>query len=979
MGTFDIRPDAPGLLRVESLNTTIKFDRTGPTTGRISWNIPTPAAGCTADTQAYCGMLVTLDTTPASSSKLPTNNTVYSSDPTGDANLFAGDKIGTAMVVGAFYQDRDTTFFDVTGLKQNSPYYVSGFPVDCEFRYFKEGVHAYSTDMRTEESDIHKDTNGSQVVALNGEMGVQPTDVTGLVNNIEYTFDLQLGTVPAPQGPTYNQQCLPTTATYNISVMGENAGTYSALVDEINKQLSLLDHPAMGPQPPNTNAYFYNLTAKKLFLWNGYTHVEQEHIRSATAPNIVADGTYWYHPTTNVLKKYVAASWVVVNYIRLETDPTAPACDTYWYDGTTGYRWNGITWQPVVTYTQVDNPSFIVTPACGAFWYDTIRSTLSAWDDGLDMWTVTTAVQYHIAPNTLPQGTYWFNEAGNQLLIRTGASWTAAVNVSISENAPSTPANGKYWYNPTTLELYQYNSTTSTWVQLDVVVFPTDPTDVDSCELWWDTDTDVLSMWNSVQSVWEPVSTFFQQDIDPTEPPTITNGSVWFDPDTQTLAVWQDVCFKDTLFINWPTDPTVGLPAGTVWVQPSTGIVREWNGTSWVVVAPTVSTNDPALLPAGTYWFNTGTSALSQWNGLAWVSLVYSSYPLTPTKDTTWFDTSTNTLMVWNGTTWEVGTTRATASLNCAGNIEIVDNNPGSLSMVKITDVTLFAALDVDASILSPQPGTDGVSRESSYLELGIGTDGSPDERLKLMNEIRYDLGYPTVDVELSNEQLDLAITKSLEEIRSKTSVAYKRGFFFMHINAETQRYLLTNKIQGMNKIVTVLGVYRLTSSFLSSAHGAGVYGQIVIQHLYNMGTFDLLSFHLMSEYTELMEMLFAGRITFTWNENRRELWIHQRFPFHERMVLIEAATERTEQDIISDRWCRPWLRKYASAQARLMLAEIRGKYSTLPGAGGGVTLNASDLRQKATEDIQACMDEIDNYQVDKPEDYGLGAQFVLG
>jgi hypothetical protein len=761
--------------------------------------------------------------------------------------------------------------------------------------------------------------------------------------------------------------------------MGETAGTYGAMVDEINKQLSMLDHPAMGPQPPNTNAYFYNVAAKKLFLWDGYQHVEQEHIRSNTAPNIVASGTYWYHPDTHVLKKYNGAAWVTTPYIRIDTDPTSPECGTYWFNGTTAYRWNGVTWEPAVTYIQVDNPSFGITPACGAYWYDTIRSTLSEWDDILMMWTVTTAVQYHIAPNALPDGTYWFNEASSQLFMRTGASWTQATNVSISENAPLVPANGKYWYNPTTLELFQYSSTTSTWVQLDVIVFPSDPTDIESNELWWNTDTDVLSMWNGVQSTWVPVTEFYQQDTDPSDAPTITNGSAWYDPDTQTLAIWTDVCFIDTPFINWATDPTVGLPVGTVWLQPTTGIANEWNGTAWVVITPVVSTDDPTALPAGTYWFDTSTSALAQWNGTAWVSLVYSTRPLTPTKDTYWFDTSTNTLMVWDGTTWVVATTRATASLNCAGNLTIVDNNPGSLSLVQITDVNLFAALNTDATIQQPQPGTDGVSRESSYLELGIGTDGSPDERLKLMNELRYELGYPTVDVELTNEQLDYAITKALEEIRSKTSVAYKRGFFFLHINAETQRYLLTNKIQGMNKIVTVLGVYRLTSSFLASAHGAGVYGQIVIQHLYNMGTFDLLSFHLMAEYTELMEMLFAGRITFTWNEQRRELWIHQRFPFHERMCLVEAAIERTEQDIISDRWCRPWIRKYAAAQARLMLAETRGKYASLPGAGGGVTLNASDLRQKATEDIQACMDEIDNYQVDKPEDYGIGAQFVLG
>jgi hypothetical protein len=59
MGTFDIRQDAPGLLRAESLNITLKFDRTGPSTGRISWNIPAPAAGCTAETQSYAVQYIT--------------------------------------------------------------------------------------------------------------------------------------------------------------------------------------------------------------------------------------------------------------------------------------------------------------------------------------------------------------------------------------------------------------------------------------------------------------------------------------------------------------------------------------------------------------------------------------------------------------------------------------------------------------------------------------------------------------------------------------------------------------------------------------------------------------------------------------------------------------------------------------------------------------------------------------------------------
>ena len=61
------------------------------------------------------------------------------------------------------------------------------------------------------------------------------------------------------------------------------------------------------------------------------------------------------------------------------------------------------------------------------------------------------------------------------------------------------------------------------------------------------------------------------------------------------------------------------------------------------------------------------------------------------------------------------------------------------------------------------------------------------------------------------------------------------------------------------------------------------------------------------------------------------------------------------------------------------MLAEQRGKYATLPGANGAVTLNAAELRQAANDEITECMQEIFDYVADKPEDYGSGTQFILG
>ena len=138
MSTFDISNDAPNMLRYEAVTMSVKLDRTSDTTARISRTVPMPAAGCSSEDQAYCGIVITLDTVPANISKTPTNGVMYTSDSNVDQNVFVGDSIGTSKVVGAFYNDRTSTYVDLTGLSPNVAYYVTGYPVDCELRYYVE-------------------------------------------------------------------------------------------------------------------------------------------------------------------------------------------------------------------------------------------------------------------------------------------------------------------------------------------------------------------------------------------------------------------------------------------------------------------------------------------------------------------------------------------------------------------------------------------------------------------------------------------------------------------------------------------------------------------------------------------------------------------------------------------------------------------------------------------------------------------------
>lgn len=984
MGTFDIKPDAPGQLRAESLNINIKFERTGPTTGRVSWNIPTPSAGCSSDTQAYCGMLVTIDNTPASGDKIPTDGAIYTSDPTADVNLFAGDMLGTAKIIGAFYEDRTTTFLDIVGLTPNTPYYVSGFPTDCQYRYHKEGVHAYSLNFDNKGTT---GTSGSQIVLLDvtkTQPGVNLNDFTGLMPGITYDFQIQLNVIPKPRNPVDPAYCNPAPITYTIRVNGTNATTYSDLINEINKQLSLLDNSVQGPFAPNTGTFYWDGESSIVYQWNGTSNDVIPAIIQPTNPTANLTGSYWLNPTTTDLKFWNGSSWIDVVVINSDIDPKQPIANkSYWYSNTLGgHYWNGVTWCSSEILSQNTDPSSPIVIPDDAFWINTTDGGLYKWDNILEIWVAVDALQSEQDPSNLLNGTYWFDESSNTLNAWNIPSigWNEQYNVSISEREPTTPAPGKFWYNPTTQILKQWNALLSVWNILDVLSYPSDPAIRSSCDLWWNTLDGTLFVWDTLNTQWVQATHLYDQSDDPNNPITFVNGTMWYNPDTKQLYVWNNNCFNLVEYVDYPTDPTTILSPGVVWHNTTLDIWLSLSLTQeWETISPTISLNDPSILPVGTYWFNTTNNSLQSWNGVSWISVLFTTTNPKPTNGTLWFDTNVDKLKEWNGISWILAPVKATVELDCHGNMLFTDTSIGSLSFVKLTDITLFKSLSVPYIFNPTKPGTDGISSGPSYNEIGVGTDGSVDERLQLMTEIRYELGYPVVDVELTNEQLDYAISKALSELRAKSGIGYKRGFFFMATQPETQRYLLTNKVGGFNKIVDILGIQRLTSSFLSSAHGAGVYGQIVLQHLYNMGTFDLLSYHIMAEYTKTMEILFAARLTYTWNEQSRELWIHHRFPYSEPYVSVEASVERTEQDIMTDRYSRPWVRRYATAVARLMLAEIRGKYSTLPGAGGGVTLNANDLRIAAKEDMEMCLKEIEDFLADNPDQYGMATTFIFG
>jgi hypothetical protein len=964
---FEPYGDSPNQIRFEGQEIQLKLERTSPTTARISWNIPAPAAGCSADKQAYDGIVITLDTSRTRPSKNPTDGVKYESDPTASETLFAGDKLDTSHVVGAFYNDKTTVYVDVSDLSPDESYYASGFAVDQVLQYHTQGVHSYSLPVESV-GNVVDATHGSQTIGLgNTYSGTDPINLPAG----PFSFEILIDDPDKNGNAGYSPKDQPGYKTIQIS--GTGLSTWGDLVNEIEKQLALSTGATNSPVAPQTGQLYWDGQKHELFIWNGSGYDPLAVIYEPIDPAILNVGSIWYNG--QLLQEWNGSAWTNLPYIDFNKEPNNPNCD-YWCDGSKVYKIENGVWCEQVSYYQATDPSLANQIQCGTIWYDSINGFLFKWDDSSKSWTSTDAIYFGSNPNNVSTGDLWFNDSTNILFEWDGTAWQEKEkNIKVCKKAPSNPITNQYFYNSKTQTLKQYDGTA--WQVVNAFIYTSAPNDRDSCDLWWNSVSDVLNIWDTINNQWVVVSNFIQSEVDPSLPPKLPLGSVWVDGSGKEY-VWDSTKWDEIECISWPTDPLT-ISAGTVWKNGD--VWKKWDGTTWNAIDPINSVVDPSTLPLNTYWYDSTNNTLQSWNGTGWIPLAFGTTKIIPNKGDLWFDSSTNTLKEWTGNKWEEKSPPAKVEL-VDGGIKFESSSLGHDSNIFIkgdTDTLFPSAISPEKpTYLNPTDGIDSASKAPLYATLGVGTDGSPDERRELIDSIRSQLGYPQVEVELTKQQFDYCIDAGIEEIRKRSGAAYKRGWVFLQTEAGQQEYKLTNTGTGFNKIVDILDVIRSTGRLGGSGHNSVFEAANTNFQYSGLGNYDLLTHHLGATFAEELGFLSASKIMYHWNEQTRTLMLMQRIHHSERLML-EVTVERTEQDLIQDRYLKSWIEGWAQAQAMILLYQIRGKYASLPGAGGGITLNAMDMYSTAMDMMAKLDSEVENFVVEFPEEYGMGSTFILG
>lgn len=455
---------------------------------------------------------------------------------------------------------------------------------------------------------------------------------------------------------------------------------------------------------------------------------------------------------------------------------------------------------------------------------------------------------------------------------------------------------------------------------------PSAPTDPAPGFVYFDQGLNLVQYWDSVRSVWIPTrtDTIASDDTNPGVPGQtyllsasrlmMFDGVNWEEATPANLQLRQGAGWIPFTTVS----ARVGLPltanAGDVFYNYTSQRVEYWDGTGWQIPTPSSSLYITSNGPIPA--FIPKFTIEAQRLPAPYVGLLF-------------YNTKLHQLSVYTGSTWE----------------------------------------DVNTD----QRGTAITDKK------GIGNDGSYDERLRLISILKSQLGWPTVCVELTEEHFNIAIDNALDTYRQLSIGAYEQRFIFMTGLRNQSTYFLNSPIDRSDAVVSVMKVHRLNLIGIQGSGPDNTWGQLFAQQFYNnaAGGYDLLSSHLVHGWAEEFTKLFAGDIPFVWNEARRELFLKRAIRTNERL-LLEVEMERSEQELLLDRWCKQFLQNWGLAECKKVLGLIRSKYSSgTPGPAGTITLNGETLLAEARQDFAELKQSLLDYENQNSEHGNLA--FLMG
>ncbi|WNA15913.1 neck protein [Xanthomonas phage XaC1] len=251
--------------------------------------------------------------------------------------------------------------------------------------------------------------------------------------------------------------------------------------------------------------------------------------------------------------------------------------------------------------------------------------------------------------------------------------------------------------------------------------------------------------------------------------------------------------------------------------------------------------------------------------------------------------------------------------------------------------------------------------------------NSSVDYREELKGTIQTLLGGGTVDVEVTDEQYEQAITNAVRNYRAWSSNAQEEAFLHMKMYESESVYTLPREVSKVQKI------YRRGNGVVSGSGATVDPFSLSYSNTYMLSAVrgstggGLLTYDLYHQFDETVARMFGRDIIFNFNPVTKKLSL-QRDIRGEEEVLLHVYQTKPEGLLFLDDSIYPWIRDWSLSEAMLMLGRTRGKYGTIAGPQGSITLDGESLKQEALQMQERLKEDLKRFR-----DGGTPYGFIIG
>jgi hypothetical protein len=237
---------------------------------------------------------------------------------------------------------------------------------------------------------------------------------------------------------------------------------------------------------------------------------------------------------------------------------------------------------------------------------------------------------------------------------------------------------------------------------------------------------------------------------------------------------------------------------------------------------------------------------------------------------------------------------------------------------------------------------------------------GTSTPRDQIIRQIRIRLGGGMINTELDQEHFNLGIEYALDRYRVRSGNAMMESFIFLDMQPGVNTYTMPQEVQEVRDI------YRHGGGSTTGGSAVDPFSLAFTQNMYLFqsgagGVGSLATYEAYKQFESMAGRMFGRDMQFTWNAATKKLFL-QRNPVGIEQLLLHAYVTKSEDEILCDPYAKPWIRDYATAQCKLMLAEARSKFQSLAGPNGGITMNGDSLKAEGNEELVRLEEELKKF-----------------